>query len=263
METVTCALPEPAQPGPSIQSAPPSVRNRTKPAQSGHRILNSRAWALSAPSTLVVADQYALASLEYGDQEECKGRVTRLLPSCQGLKEFLNEVNVLASLQHPCLCKLLGFHAQEGSDEQMLIYERLYHGSLDRLLRGGLDGRSMDWVTRMKVALCAAKGLAFLHEEGPFQAMYYEFSTSNIQVDKDFSAKLSGYGCASYNPEAGISDSSIATANLSVETLEKGLLTPKSNVWSFGIVLLELLTGIPVSKGVSLPSLPELLQTLH
>ncbi|RRT82798.1 hypothetical protein B296_00019330 [Ensete ventricosum] len=279
-ETVTCALPEPAQPGPSIQSAPPSVRNRTKPAQSGHRILNSRARALSAPSTLVVADQYALASLEYDDQEECKGRgisvkaqrfsnplplplpsrhtfslrnlenvnfkntsgsilssgplplpplvggglrnfsyeeilaacqnfsvdrcmseglsttvykgtfgddsmclkrseatVTRLLPSCQGLKEFLNEVNVLASLQHPCLCKLLGFHAQEGSDEQMLIYERLYHGSLDRLLRGRLDGRSMDWVTRMKVALCAAKGLAFLHEEGPFQVSSSHNST--------------------------------------------------------------------------------------
>ncbi|URE00162.1 serine threonine-protein kinase [Musa troglodytarum] len=169
--------------------------------------------------------------------------VTRLLPSCQGLKEFVSEVNVLASLQHPYLCKLLGFHAQEGSDERMLIYERLYHGSIDRLLHGGLDGRSMDWPTRMKVALCAAKGLAFLHEEGPFQAMYYEFSTSNIQVDKDFSAKLSGYGCGSYNPEADISDSSIATANLSVETLEKGLFTPKSNVWSFGVVLLELLTG--------------------
>lgn len=78
-------------------------------------------------------------------------------------------MNVLASLQHPYLCKLLGFHAQEGSDERMLIYERLYHGSIDRLLHGGLDGRSMDWPTRMKVALCAAKGLAFLHEEGPFQ----------------------------------------------------------------------------------------------
>lgn len=169
--------------------------------------------------------------------------VTRLHPSSQGLKEFINEVNTLASLQHPNLCKLLGYHARDSSEQRMLIYERLFHGSLDRLLYGRSDGPLVDWNTRMKIALCAAQGLTFLHEEGPFQAMYNEFSTANIQIDKDFSAKLSGYGCVGHIPEAEISNSSVALANLSVETLERGLLTPKSNVWSFGIVLLELLTG--------------------
>ncbi|BFG36586.1 hypothetical protein CerSpe_228600 [Prunus speciosa] len=169
--------------------------------------------------------------------------VTRLHPSTQGLKEFINEINTLASLQHPNLCKLLGFHAREGSEQKMLVYERLFHGSLDRLLYGRSDKPPIDWNTRMKIALCAAQGLTFLHEEGPFQAMYNEFSTANIQIDKDFSAKLSGYGCVSHIPEAEISNNSVAVANLSVETLERGMLTPKSNVWSFGIVLLELLTG--------------------
>ncbi|KAI3474777.1 hypothetical protein Pfo_030003 [Paulownia fortunei] len=169
--------------------------------------------------------------------------VTRLHPCNQGLKEFVNDLNTLASLQHPFLCKLIGFHAREGSDLRMLVYERLFHGSLDRLLYGRSDGPPIDWNSRMKVALCAAQGLTFLHEEGPFQAMFHEFSTANIQIDKDFSAKLSGYGCISHIPEADISSSSVAVANLSVETLERGLLTPKSNVWSFGIVLLELLTG--------------------
>lgn len=87
----------------------------------------------------------------------------------QGLKEFINEVNTLASLRHPNLCKLLGYHARDGSEQRMLVYERLYHGSLDRLLFGRSDGPPVDWNTRMKTALCAAQGLTFLHEEGPFQ----------------------------------------------------------------------------------------------
>ncbi|KAG8377128.1 hypothetical protein BUALT_Bualt09G0136200 [Buddleja alternifolia] len=169
--------------------------------------------------------------------------VTRLHTSNQGLKEFVNDVNTLASLQHSYLCKLIGFHAREGSDQRMLVYERLFYGSLDRLLYGRSDGPPIDWNSRMKVAICAAQGLTFLHEEGPFQAMFHEFSTANIQIDKDFSAKLSGYGCISHIPETDISSSLVAVANLSVETLERGLLTPKSNVWSFGILLLELLTG--------------------
>ncbi|KAG0468145.1 hypothetical protein HPP92_017473 [Vanilla planifolia] len=133
--------------------------------------------------------------------------------------------------------------AREGSDQRMLVYEKLYHGSLDRLLFGRSDGPTMDWSARMNIALSAARGLAFLHEEGPFQAMFHEFSSANIQVEKDFSAKLSGYGGVSYNTETELVNTSVATASLSVETLEKGVLTPKSNVWSFGIVLLELLTG--------------------
>ncbi|KAM0844563.1 hypothetical protein ACQ4PT_056967 [Festuca glaucescens] len=169
--------------------------------------------------------------------------VTRLLPSNQSFKEFKMQVNMLASLQHPNLCKLIGFHAKEESSERMLVYELLHHGSLDRLLFGRPDGRFMDWATRLKVALGAAKGLAFLHDEGPFQAMYDEFSTSNIQIEKDFTAKLSGYGCVGFNSEEERSSASMAGKNLSVETLEKGVLTPKSNVWSFGVVLLELITG--------------------
>jgi serine/threonine protein kinase len=161
-----------------------------------------------------------------------KATVTSLNPSTQNLKEFVNEVNTLASLQHPNICKVIGYHAREGSDKKMLVYERLFHGSLDRLLHGRSDGPPVDWNSRMKLALCAAQGLAFLHEEGPFQAMFHEFSTANIQIEKDFSAKLSGYGFVTQ-----ITDTD------STKPQEKGLLTPKSNVWSFGIVLLELLTG--------------------
>ncbi|XP_072997615.1 probable serine/threonine-protein kinase PBL1 [Typha latifolia] len=349
IKNTTARLPEPESRGPSLQSAPPSFRNRTRITQQAHRLSNSRYRVLSAPPSLVLADQYALAVASVEDDHEVlremggppkekafpnplplplpspkstsvlknlgsfktitdsgpiatsgplplppavgggglrnfsfeevssgcqhfsvdhcvsegitstvyratfgdatmgfkkiEATVSCLVPSSQSLKEFVSEVNTLASLQHPNLCKLLGFHARESSEKRMLIYEKLHHGSLDRLLYGRSDGPAIDWCTRMKVALGAACALAFLHEEGPFQAMYNEFSASNIQLDKDFTPKLSGYGCASYHMEADISNTSMVTANLSVETLERGLLTPKSNVWSFGVLLLELLTG--------------------
>ncbi|KAG6643568.1 probable serine/threonine-protein kinase PBL18 [Carya illinoinensis] len=337
-------LPEPQIQTRSLQSAPPSFRTRVKPVPPVNKVTNNRIRALSAPSSLDAAEQDALASVEYEEQEESRyqtgsikeqrspnpqplplpspqsaaalkttgsfksgtgsgplctsgplplpptgmlyfsydeiaaacynftsdrfvseglssviykasfgddvssskkfeATVTRLHPSTLGLKEFINEVNTIASLHHPNLCKLLGYHAREGSEQRMLIYERLFHGSLDRLLYGRSDGPPIDWNTRMKIALCAAQGLTFLHEEGPFQAMYSEFSTANIQIDKDFSAKLSGYGCVGQIPEMEIPNNTVAVGNLSVETLEKRMLTPKSNVWSFGIVLLELLTG--------------------
>lgn len=78
-------------------------------------------------------------------------------------------MNTLALLRHPNLCKILGYHAHEGSEQRALVYERLYYGSLERLLYGRSDGPLLDWNTRMKIGLCAAQGLTFLHEEGPFQ----------------------------------------------------------------------------------------------
>jgi len=85
----------------------------------------------------------------------------------------MNEVNTLSNLQHPNLCKLLGFYARDGceSEPRMLVYERLINGSLDCLLFGKSDGPSIDWNARMKIAICVAQGLTFLHEEGPLQVI--------------------------------------------------------------------------------------------
>ncbi|KAE9610795.1 putative protein kinase RLK-Pelle-RLCK-II family [Lupinus albus] len=104
--------------------------------------------------------------------------VNLLHSSTKGLKEFINEVNTLASLQHPYICKLLGFHARVGSESRMLVFEKLSYGSLDHLLFGKFDGSPLDWNTRIKIALCAAQGLTFLHEEGPFQVLNSTLSLS-------------------------------------------------------------------------------------
>ncbi|GLJ54805.1 hypothetical protein SUGI_1177090 [Cryptomeria japonica] len=159
-------------------------------------------------------------------------------------KEFVMEVNRMASLQHPCLCKLIGFHAGESGD-RMVVYERLANGGLDQLLlysRANGNGSSpIDWSNRMKIAFGVAQGLAFLHEQRSFQVMYSEFRAANVQIDKDFNPKLSDYGFAC---EAQVScNSSTTIGYLAPETVKRGNVSRKSNVWSFGVMLLELLTG--------------------
>uniref|UniRef100_A0A804LUJ8 Uncharacterized protein n=1 Tax=Zea mays TaxID=4577 RepID=A0A804LUJ8_MAIZE len=89
------------------------------------------------------------------------------------------------------------------------------------------------WWSELANASCSSTALAVCHVQRVLNL--------NIQIDKGFTAKLSGYGCVGFNTEE-ISNAPVSAANLSVETLEKGLLTPKSNVWSFGVVLLELIT---------------------
>eukprot|EP00252_Welwitschia_mirabilis_P018466 TRINITY_DN4101_c0_g3_i1.p1 TRINITY_DN4101_c0_g3~~TRINITY_DN4101_c0_g3_i1.p1 ORF type:complete len:656 (+),score=107.45 TRINITY_DN4101_c0_g3_i1:530-2497(+) len=170
--------------------------------------------------------------------------VSRFFATSQSHKEFVNDIKKISLLQHPNLSKLVGFHARENACERMLVFEKLPNGSLDHLLYGRVDGPPIDWSTRMKIALGAAQGLTYLHEEGPCQAMYCEFKPPNIHVDKDFSAKLIDYGLSTYSQEMDPSSNSFTEMVYAApETLTRGLLTPKSNVWSFGIVLLELLTG--------------------
>ncbi|KAK8921221.1 putative receptor-like protein kinase [Platanthera zijinensis] len=155
--------------------------------------------------------------------------------SAVGSRRFVNQLNLIACLKHPCLCEIIGFHVREGVT---IVYEGLFHGSFDNILHGRSNLPSLDWNARMKIALCAAEGLAFLHEEGPFQAMYSDFSSTNIQVSKDFSAKLSGYGCVDHNLENEYSKTRPAEAKE-----RRKSITPMSNVRSFGVVLVELLTG--------------------
>ncbi|KAL5684023.1 hypothetical protein ACJX0J_010408, partial [Zea mays] len=105
-----------------------------------------------------------------------------------------------------CFLSLINIFCRPRLDLLMLVYERLYHGSLDKLLFGRSDGRFMDWSKRLK-------------------AIYNEFSTLNIQIDKGFTAKLSGYGCVGFNTEEISNAHVVCSSNHSVETLEKGLLT--------------------------------------
>ncbi|XP_076901820.1 serine/threonine-protein kinase PBL34-like [Bidens hawaiensis] len=161
----------------------------------------------------------------------------------QGHKEWLAEVNFLGDLLHPHLVKLIGYCIED--DQRLLVYEFMPRGSLENhLFRRSLP---LPWATRMKIALGAAKGLAFLHEEAERPVIYRDFKTSNILLDADYNAKLSDFGLAKDGPEGDnthVSTRVMGTYGYAApEYVMTGHLTSKSDVYSFGVVLLEMITG--------------------
>ncbi|XP_073279314.1 serine/threonine-protein kinase PBL34-like [Primulina huaijiensis] len=161
----------------------------------------------------------------------------------QGHKEWMAEVNYLGDLVHPNLVKLIGYCIED--DQRLLVYEFMPRGSLENhLFRRSLP---LPWSIRMKIALGAAKGLAFLHEEAEKPVIYRDFKTSNILLDAEYNAKLSDFGLAKDAPDEGkthVSTRVMGTYGYAApEYVMTGHLTSKSDVYSFGVVLLEMLTG--------------------
>ncbi|KAI3788057.1 hypothetical protein L2E82_00692 [Cichorium intybus] len=166
----------------------------------------------------------------------------------QGHKEWINEVNFLGIVNHPNLVKLVGYCAEddERGIQRLLVYELMRNKSLEDHLLGRVHS-PLSWMTRLQIALGAARGLAYLHEEMDFQLIFRDFKTSNVLLDEDFNPKLSDFGLARQGPAAGISHVSTVVVGTigyaAPEYVHTGRLTSKSDVWSFGVVLYELITG--------------------
>lgn len=163
--------------------------------------------------------------------------------SFQGHREWLAEVIFLGQLSHPNLVKLIGYCCED--EHRVLIYEYLARGSVENNLFSRVL-LPLSWSIRMKIALGAAKGLAFLHDaERP--VIYRDFKTSNILLDMDYNAKLSDFGLAKDGPvgdKSHVSTRIMGTYGYAApEYIMTGHLTPRSDVYSYGVVLLELLTG--------------------
>ncbi|XP_028951899.1 probable serine/threonine-protein kinase PBL15 [Malus domestica] len=161
----------------------------------------------------------------------------------QGHREWLAEVIFLGQLRHHNLVKLIGYCCK--NEERLLVYEFMPRGSLENHLFKRLS-ISLPWATRLKIAIGAAEGLAFLHgAETP--VIYRDFKSSNVLLDSDFTAKLSDFGLAKMGPEG--SETHVTTRVMGTygyaapEYVSTGQLTIKCDIYSFGVVLLELLTG--------------------
>uniref|UniRef100_A0ACD5W330 Uncharacterized protein n=1 Tax=Avena sativa TaxID=4498 RepID=A0ACD5W330_AVESA len=164
----------------------------------------------------------------------------------QGTREFLAEVEMLSRLHHRNLVKLIGICTEEHM--QCLVYELVPNGSLEFHLHGSdKDTALLDWEARLKIALGAARGLAYLHEDSSPRVIHRDFKSSNILLEHDFTPKVSDFGLARIALGEGnehISTRVMGTFGyLAPEYAMTGHLLVKSDVYSYGVVLLELLTG--------------------
>ncbi|KAL0386817.1 UNVERIFIED_CONTAM: putative serine/threonine-protein kinase PIX13 [Sesamum radiatum] len=166
--------------------------------------------------------------------------------SMQGFQEWQSEVNFLGRLSHPNLVKLLGYCWED--KELLLVYEFMQKGSLENHLFGrGSAVQPLPWDVRVKILIGAARGLAFLHASDR-KVIYRDFKASNILLDGSYHAKISDFGLAKMGPTA--SKSHVTTQVMGTngyaapEYVATGHLYVKSDVYGFGVVLVEMLTGL-------------------
>ncbi|XP_074294396.1 leucine-rich repeat receptor protein kinase HPCA1-like isoform X2 [Silene latifolia] len=171
--------------------------------------------------------------------------------STQGGLEFKTEIELLSRVHHKNLVSLLGFCLDK--EELILIYEFVPNGTLKGSL-SGVSGIHLDWRRRIKVALGAARGLAYLHELASPPIIHRDIKSNNILLDENLNAKVSDFGLSKSFTDAGKGHMTTEVKGtmgyLDPEYYMTQRLSEKSDVYSFGVLMLELITGkSPIDRG--------------
>ncbi|XP_060967123.1 probable LRR receptor-like serine/threonine-protein kinase At1g56140 isoform X2 [Cannabis sativa] len=163
--------------------------------------------------------------------------------SHHGKSQFVAEIATISAVQHRNLVKLYGCCIE--GDKRLLVYEYLENKSLDQALYGN-QSLNLNWSTRFNICLGIARGLAYLHEESRVRIVHRDVKSSNILLDSNFTPKISDFGLAKLyeDQKTHISTRVAGTIGyLAPEYAMLGHLTEKTDVFAFGVVALEILTG--------------------
>ncbi|CAH8298922.1 unnamed protein product [Eruca vesicaria subsp. sativa] len=163
--------------------------------------------------------------------------------SCQGNREFVNEIGMISGLNHPNLVKLYGCCVEK--NELLLVYEYMENNSLALALYGKSTPK-LEWATRQRICVGIARGLEFLHEGSMIRMVHRDIKTTNVLLDADFNAKISDFGLARLHEaeHSHISTKIVGTIGyMAPEYALWGQLTEKADVYSFGVVAMEIVSG--------------------
>ncbi|KAL2931809.1 Cysteine-rich receptor-like protein kinase 8 [Bienertia sinuspersici] len=166
--------------------------------------------------------------------------------SKQGVREFKTEACLAAKLQHNNLVKVYGFCSE--SDEMLLVYEFVPNKSLDRLLYD-VNGRAhLKWETRYKIIEGIARGLLYLHEDSSPKIIHRDLKPSNILLDGEMNPKIADFGMAKLfrgdQSQGNTSRIAGTFGYMAPEYLASGHISIKSDIFSYGVILLEIISGL-------------------
>ncbi|CAH2034362.1 unnamed protein product [Thlaspi arvense] len=163
--------------------------------------------------------------------------------SCQGNREFVNEIGMISGLNHPNLVKLHGCCVEK--NELLLVYEYMENNSL-ALALSGKSSLKLNWEARQKICVGIARGLEFLHEGSGIRMVHRDIKTPNVLLDANLNAKISDFGLARLHEEEHTHISTKIAGTIGYMAPEYALwgqLTEKADVYSFGVVAMEIVSG--------------------